>query len=156
MNPKFLWAGILLGIEFFVKPSFSLLSVVLILIALDLVTGVVKAKFQHKERTSEGYRRTVIKLLQYLGPVIVLYIGSKSIPEHSKLLKDISGYVMMFICYIEATSIFENLYEIDKKSMIAKFLYRPALVILKFGMEKNPVTQAADKIDAQNKSETKP
>ena len=146
MSPKLLWGGILLGLDLMINPSFKLLSVVLILIGLDLVTGVTKAKMKKIQRTSEGYRKTIVKLLQYLVPILVLYVAGKYIPEHKKMLQSASGYVMMFICYIEATSIFENLYEIDKKSMIARFLYKPALTILKFGIERNPVAEAAEKI----------
>ncbi len=151
MNPKLAWAGILLFIDFLVNPTFSLFTVGMLLMFIDLVTGITKAKFHHKERTSEGYRKTIVKLLQYIVPVVVLYLGAKFIPEHAVMLKKASGYLLMFICYIETTSIFENLYEIDKRSAIAKYLYRPMLVLLKFGMEKNPVSNAADKIAEQKK-----
>lgn len=148
MNPKFLWGGILLGIDLMINPSFKLFSVVLILIALDFITGITKAKFKKNARTSEGYRKTIVKVLQYIVPILVLWIAGRYIPEQKATLQSCSGYVMMFILYIEATSIFENLYEIDKTSMIAKYLYRPALVLLKVGIEKNAVTEAAKKVDA--------
>jgi hypothetical protein len=57
---------------------------------------------------------------------------------------------MLFIIYIEVTSIFENLYAIDNTSMISKYLYKPVLVILKFGIENNAVVKAADKIENTN------
>lgn len=151
MNPKLAWAGILLFLDFIINPTFGLFTAAIILMLIDLVTGIAKAKFQHRERTSEGYRKTVVKLLQYMVPVIVLYMGARFIPEHAIMLKKASGYLIMFICYIEATSIFENLYEMDKKSMIAKYLYRPALIVLKFGLEKNPVNNAAEKVNQQKK-----
>ena len=143
---KLLWAGILLGIDYFVKPSLSLFTVVLIAIALDFATGIMKAWFKKEARTSEGYRKTVVKIMQYAVPILVLYLAGKRIPEYHKLLTDASGYLMMFIIYIEVTSIFENLYDIDKKTVVSKYLYKPMLMILKFGIEKNPDTQAADKI----------
>lgn len=154
MNPKLLWGGILLGIDLMISPSFNLLTVVLILIALDFITGITKAKMKKKDRTSEGYRKTITKLLQYLVPILVLWVAGKYIPEHKAMLQSASGYVMMFICYIEATSIFENLYEIDKTSVISRFLYKPMLKILKLGIEKNPVTEAADKIPDTDKAPT--
>lgn len=151
MQAKLLWGVALLGIDFMIKPSFNVFSVMIIMIALDFLTGIAKAKIKKVNRTSEGYRRTVIKLMQYLIPVLVLWVSGKFLPEHKEMLQQISGYVMMFIIYIEVTSVFENLYEIDNKSSIAKFLYKPALTILKFGIEKNPVTSAAEKMREEEK-----
>lgn len=155
MNPKIVWAGILLGVEVILKPTLSLISVVFIAIAIDFLTGVVKAKFKKQARTSTGYRKTVTKLLQYIVPIIALEIGARNIPEIKNTLKQFSGYLMYFVLYVEFTSIIENLYEIDSKSMIAKFLYRPLLTILKVGIEKNPVTEAANKINNENKNKNK-
>jgi phage-related holin len=140
------WAGILLGLDFIAKPSLDLLSVVGAMVFLDLVTGVTKAKFQKKERTSEGFRKTITKLMQYSIPVVALWFGSKRIPEYANMLRGFSGFLMMFIIYVEATSILENLYAIDQRSMLSKYLYKPVLTLLKFGIEKNPVSEAADKI----------
>lgn len=149
---KLLWAGILLGIDLLVAPSLSLFGVVLAVIFIDLITGVMKAKMKKQQRTSEGYRKTLVKLMQYAIPVFLLWMAGKYIPEYTNRLQIASGFVMMFIIYIEVTSIFENLYEIDSKSTIAKVLYKPALTILKFGLEKNPVAAAADKIEDDKKN----
>lgn len=151
MQAKLLWGVALLGIDLLVKPTFSLFTVVLIAICLDFATGLMKAAFKKEARTSQGYRKTVVKISQYMIPILLLYIAGKQIPEHAALLKQASGYLMMFIIYIEATSVFENLYEIDKKTVVSKFLYRPALMILKFGIEKNAVVAAADKLEEKNK-----
>lgn len=155
MNAKLAWASMLLFIDFLAKPTLSLFTVVMILIALDFLTGVTKAKLKKQDRTSEGYRKTVTKLLQYMIPILVLWGASKFLPENKEMLQKIAGWVMMFINYIEATSIFENLYEIDKNSIISKFIYRPALLILKFGIEHNPVTKAADQLEKQQEEAEK-
>ena len=157
LSAKVFWAGTLLFIEFLVNPSFSMFGILLAAIGLDFLTGVVKAKFKKQDRTSEGYRKTVTKLMQYLIPILILWAAGKYIPEYKVRLHQASGWVMMFIIYIEVTSIFENLYEIDKKSMISKYLYKNALVLLKFGIENNAIKKAADNIDQQQeKEEIKP
>lgn len=143
---KVTWAAILLWFEFLVKPTFSLFGVLMAAIAIDFLTGIVKAKFKKEARTSEGYRKTVTKLLQYIVPVIILWGASTYIPEYSVRLKQASGWVTMFIIYIEVTSIFENLYEIDKKSVISRVIYRPMLTILKIGLENNAINQAAKEV----------
>lgn len=148
---KLLWAGILLGIELLVHPSLSLLSVLFTVIGLDFITGIAKAKMNKVQRTSEGYRKTIIKLMQYMIPILLLYVAGKWIPEYKFRLQQASGFVMMFIIYIEVTSICENLFEIDKKSPFSKYLIKPLLTILKFGIENNPITKAADQVEEQKK-----
>lgn len=154
-TPKLLWGGVMLFIDLIVNPSFELLGFVLGAIALDFVTGVTKAKFKKEARTSEGYRKTIVKVMQYIIPVLILWVASYRVPHYQNAIQQMAGWVMLFIIYIEVTSTFENLYEIDRKSVIAKYLYRPALKILKFGIEHNPVVDAAKKID-DKKEEQKP
>lgn len=147
---KLCWGGSLLLIDLLVNPTFALFAVVLVSIAMDFVTGIVKAKFKGVNRTSEGYRKTVVKLMQYIVPILILWGAGRYIPEYQLHLHRASGWVMMFIIYIEVTSIFENLYEIDSTSMISKYLYKPMLRILKLGIKNNPVNisqkKAADEL----------
>ena len=123
---KIFWGVTLLFIDVLIHPSFNMFFVVLGAILLDFITGIAKAKFQKIARTSEGYRRTVVKLMQYIVPILVIWIASKRVPGYEATLKEIGGWLMLFITYIEVTSIFENLYEIDKKSVIGKYVYKPA------------------------------
>lgn len=146
LTAKFTWAAILLWFDFFMKPSLSLMGVVMATVAIDFITGVIKARMQRKARTSTGYRKTLTKLSQYIVPVVVLYGASYYIPEYTERLRQASGFVMLFIIYIEVTSIFENLYSLDQKTPISKYMYKPVLTILKFGIEHNPVVEAAENI----------
>lgn len=150
---KIFWGGTLLFIDVMIHPSFNMFFIVMGAIGLDFITGVAKAKFNKVARTSEGYRRTVVKLMQYIIPILVIWISSKRVPGYESTLKEIGGWLMLFITYIEATSIFENLYDIDKKSVISKYVYKPALKLLKFGIENNPVTKAAEQLDSKTKTE---
>jgi len=150
MNPKLLWAGLLLGIEVILRPDLKILTAVFIVVAIDLITGIIKAKIKGVARTSEGYRRTVSKCVQYFVAILVLYGASKIIPEQANTLKQASSYICLFVIYIEITSIFENLYEMDQLSSFSKFFIRPVLTVLKFGIEKNPIAAAAEKFTKDN------
>ena len=150
---KIFWGGILLFIDIMTLPTFKLFYVLVAAIGIDFVTGIIKAKMQKKARTSQGYRKTVVKLMQYIVPVLVIWMGSKNIPEYANTLKEIGGWLMLFIIYIEFTSILENLYEIDQKSIIAKYVYRPGLKILKFGIENNQMVKAADELEKKQAEE---
>jgi hypothetical protein len=150
LNAKIFFGSVFAFFEFLTKPTFSIFGLVLGAILLDFITGVTKAKFKKQDRTSEGYRKTIVKLLQYIIPILILWAAGRWIPEYKEKLQQASGFVMLFIIYIEVTSIFENLYAIDNTSMISKYLYKPVLVILKFGIENNAVVKAADKIENTN------
>lgn len=103
---KIFWGVTLLFIDVLIHPSFNMFFVVLGAILLDFITGIAKAKFQKIARTSEGYRRTVVKLMQYIVPILVIWIASKRVPGYEATLKEIGGWLMLFITYIEVTSIF--------------------------------------------------
>ena len=153
---KIIWGGIIAGIDLMVKPTLSLLQVVGVCIVFDLVTGITKAVLNKKQRTSEGYRKTVIKILQYSGPILVLYGAGLKIPEYKDQLHIFCGWVMMFIIYIEVTSIFENLYEIDKRSPISRYGYKNILKILKFGLTHNELAEAAKREKQSEKEKSDP
>lgn len=163
---KLIWALILLGINIILSPRATTIAIVFILIVMDFITGIIKAKLAGTARTSEGYRKTLKKIPGYILIPIVLWLGgvyadthvpkdsdSHTMLEVAKILKEASGWVMLFIIYIETTSIFENLYEIDKKSPFNKYFIRPLLIFLKIGIEHNPLIEAADKLKHDNKDE---
>ena len=157
-TPRILWAGILLGIDLVARPKAGLLAAVFILVLLDFITGVVKAKLKGVARTSQGYRKTIIKMMQYVIAILIFigggYFLKSAVPpdadgnivQVASILTQASSYVMLFIMYIETSSIFENLYDIDQDSPFSKNFIKPVLRVLKFGIEKNPISRAADTI----------
>lgn len=151
------WGGVLLFIDVkFLTPKFELIWAVLGCIIIDFGTGVLKSVIHKRARTSQGYRKTAVKLSQYLIPVFVLFavtwVAKKNAPEYELTIRQVNGFIMYFIMYIELTSILENLYEIDSRSMIAKYVYKPLLKILKFGIENNPMLEAADKLKTEQEN----
>lgn len=167
MNPihlaKISWGFFMLGIDLIATPRVTTIGLIIVLVAVDFITGIIKAKMNRVARTSEGFRKTLTKIMQYTIVPLMFWIGDVYARSHAStapdpatmikvanLLKDSGGWVMLFIIYIEITSIFENLYEIDKKNAFANII-RPILVILKFGIENNPFRRAADKLIVENK-----
>lgn len=148
--PKLCWSLVLLGIDFIIHPTLDILYFVLLGIAIDFFTGVIKSKIKKIPITSDGYRRTLIKMIQYLTPIIGLACAAKAIPEYNNRLMMACGFTMMFVIYVEITSIFENLYDIDSTSSMSKYFFKPILSILKFGIRNNPLT----KIDNNKNEET--
>jgi phage-related holin len=152
---KIAWGGLLIFIDVaFLTPKFNLIWVLCAFIIVDFITGVIKAKIHKKARTSAGYRKTIIKVSQYLIPVFGLFglswLAKTYAPDKEIMIKQVNGFIMYFIMYIELTSILENLYEVDNTSTVAKYLYKPLLKILKFGIENNPAAKAAGQIKDDN------
>lgn len=157
MKSKFLITilGTLLNIKFNFLPTPNLLLVMGVAIVLDFLTGILKSVILKKVRTSEGYRKTVIKFTQYGGSVVVgmllKYIGAMNsdmanIAQYAEYLTD--GLVI-FIIFIELTSVLENVYAIDQETPFSKYLVGPLLKLLTFQIRNNPVTKLKNPDDAQ-------
>lgn len=80
---------------------------IFILLLLDLITGIRKARFKKESITSSGLRRTVSKLLEYS----IAILASQVFTFVFKLDLTLSYYVALFIATIELKSIFENISE---------------------------------------------
>lgn len=145
-------AGIftLLNATFNWIPSTSLLMTMGLAIVLDFVTGVIKAVVLKNDRTSEGYRRSVVKFTQYGGAVLVSMLLSYLAEQNQQFIQ-LQTYInylgnglLSFIIFIEATSVFENMYAIDNKTPFSRYFIKPLLKILTFQIANNPLTKIKD------------
>lgn len=154
---KILSIALLLFIKITFLPSVSLLSYMAIAMVLDFVTGIAKAKVLNQARTSAGYRRSVIKFLQYGGSIAVSLIlanagESKATDPFRAIFSHFNDGLLLFIIYIEATSVFENLYAIDNKTSISRYFIAPVLKILTWQIKNNPIiTQIESKQGKEDK-----
>ena len=146
-----------LNIKFEFITGFALIICLIVAIGFDLITGVTKARIRGELATSFGYRKTIIKVAQYLGTfAIVLFIRLMilAMQEHFKIKSDMYGNmkyldyathaVLIFSIFIEFTSALENLSEIDKKSPFSRYIIQPLLRLLTFQLKNNPFKRAAD------------
>lgn len=152
---KYTIAAVLMFIKFQFFPSTSLLFWMAVAICLDFFTGVAKAASKGEARTSEGYRKTIVKAFQYLGAlaagVILANAGIGTNNEHvQSLLLFVNDGLCVFIIFIEITSVFENLVELDKHSMMSKYFFTPALRLLTFQIKNNPVAKSAGELSTKN------
>lgn len=100
-------------------PIETVLATTLVLVAVDLVTGVIAAKKQGLPITSAGFGRTVSKLAVYevavlVGFLVEQYMTGAAIP--------ISKIISAFIALTETTSIVENLNIITGTNLFASLL----------------------------------
>lgn len=143
----------LLNIQTGFLPKADLLIIMGIALVLDFLTGVVKAVFKGTKRTSMGYRKTIIKFIQYGSAIMIgmgiSYLGTQ-IEEYNKGWANVSKYMNWFnngllilIILIEITSIFENIYELNRKSKFSRYVINPALKILTVQIKNNPMTKVS-------------
>lgn len=152
---KALFVSTLLFLKLAFLPDFNMLTLLFFCMVIDFLTGIWKAKVKKQVRTSEGYKRTVTKFIQYafalLAAYALAYVANENGSEGMQILAPylIDG-LAVFIIYIEVTSVFENLYAIDSSTMISKFFFKPILSILTFQIKNNPVVKHAEGIEETN------
>jgi phage-related holin len=129
-------------------PSVNLLLWMSIAIVVDFATGVAKAIVHKKPRTSTGYRGSLTKIIQYIGAITAIIILNSVIAitatvntiDHTVIAKYLNDGIVIFIIYIEVTSIFENLYACDQTSKFSKFVITPLLKLLTLQLKGTPLT----------------
>jgi phage-related holin len=137
----------LLNINFKLIPNADLLLVMSLAIVLDFVTGVAKSVILKKARTSEGYRKTVVKFLQYGGALaaggILKHLSGKQSDMVSldKYITYCNTGLLIFIIFIEVTSILENISEMDRKTPFSIYFIQPLLRIMTFQIRNNALTR---------------
>jgi len=146
---KTVFAGTIAFINLKFFPDVNLLLAIFVLMVLDFLTGIWKAKMKNEVRTSKGFQRTVNKFLQYAGAIVcgffLGFIAEQKGGEGVQILVPyLNDFLAAFICFIELASIFENLYEIDSESPISKYFFKPVLSLLTFQIKNNPVVKQAN------------
>lgn len=123
-----------------VLPPPTLLLWLGITMVLDFITGVAKAIKNDEPRTSTGFRRTVMKFIQY-GGAISIGIILANISDMQKdsasetLYRYFSNSMLSFIIFIEIKSIIENMVEVSPKSDFTKLFLNPIHEILSLDLK---------------------
>lgn len=137
MKLSFLIGSItLLSIKLKFIPNTNLLFWVMVIVAIDFVTGVAKAKMQKEATTSSGFRKTIIKLIQYFGVGALIVVLGNAIEDKTGYLQYADDGVFVFMIYIESTSILENLVALAPNSKISKVVFENLLKLLTLTIQK--------------------
>jgi len=116
-------------------PDASLTFWLFIAMVLDFLTGYYKAYAIGEDRTSSGIRKTVVKLIQYLGALVLVTIF-QNINKEAKLGIYLDDGVIIFILFAETVSILENLIAISPESPLTKFLFKPLHALLTLAIKR--------------------
>lgn len=120
----------------------GLYSYMVLAIFFDLITGLIKSYVNKIPITSSGYRRTVGKILQYAG-VILLGLMLQESAVHTQVewiepgvLTLFNKSLVCFIILIEATSILENLLEASPNSKFSELIIKPLHALITFSFKR--------------------
>lgn len=128
----------------FLFPKWELFVALTLAMTFDFVTGFMKAKILKVNRSSEAFRKTIKKIIQYFTAIIVVIfvINLIRFEKTSTWIKDYAFFlqngVMMLMIYIELVSILENAIAIDKTSRFAKMFIIPFHRLLTAQLKENP------------------
>lgn len=139
-----------LSIKFF--PSAMLVFWLVIAVALDLITGVMKAWSKGEGTTSTGLRRTVVKIFSYVGTIIMVIIlvnmiGFVDVSNKYNLtilIDSLTG----FMVFIELYSICENIAEAYPNSPLVEYMISPLIKFLKGKLKHNHISNDNTNDDA--------
>ncbi|MEG0697316.1 phage holin family protein [Algoriella sp.] len=131
--------------QIFIYPDWILFIALTFLMAIDFMTGFMKAKFLKVNRSSEAFRKTVKKIIQYCSAIIVVIVilNLMRFDQSNQFFKDYSNWlqngVIVLMVYIELTSILENAIAIDKTSTFSKVFIIPFHRLLTLQLKSNPM-----------------
>lgn len=87
-------------------PAQGMLTTALLLIVIDLITGILASKKQGKKINSSGLQRTIVKLLVYEISIMLAFLTETYLLNHSI---PVSNIVAGFVGITELKSCLENL-----------------------------------------------
>ena len=133
-SPPFL--GIFLGCTWFnltYLPTANFMFILGIAVFVDLITGIAKAWTKGENTTSSGLRKTITKLIQYGGFIIVgvlllnITIGDSNLARYRTVIDG----CFLFMILIELISICENVVEVSPDSKIVRYVINPFMKLIK-------------------------
>ena len=110
-----------------IYPSPLLLIGVMLMIFLDLLSGVRKAAKNGEATSSRGLRNSFDKATTYfsLNLAVLVIVNITNIADKEKHFVDWLGYstntLLIACCYVELKSILENLIDINSEKVVVKF-----------------------------------
>lgn len=138
-------------------PNFHLTLILVLTIAIDFVSGIMKSIAANQPVISRKLRRTIFKSNMY-GLIIVLSFACRSMLQgQNNVLYDFIGQlinngVITTLIYIETLSILENLIAMDQGGPISKLL-KPAHLFLSWKIKSALMELMGKQYDEQHKSE---
>jgi phage-related holin len=102
-------------------PVQPMLYAALSLVMVDLFTGLLAARRRKEKITSQGLKRTVIKLLVYEFAIVLAYITERYLTQG---ILPIANIMSSFVGVTELKSVLENVNEISGGSLLSTIIQK--------------------------------
>lgn len=100
-------------------PAKEMIFTSLVLITVDLITGILAARKEGTPITSAGLRRTIVKLAVYEGAIILGYLTQRYLTTDAV---PVANIIAGFVGITELTSCMENLNKISDGKILKVLL----------------------------------
>lgn len=121
-------------------PAPMLFFWLVVAVAGDLFTGLLKSWSKGQSTKSVGLRRTIMKIGAYMLTIIgvIIFVNMIGIADtnNSVDLKYLIDFLLAFMVFIEIYSMFENISEAYPDSLLVKYLVAPIMKLLKGRLDK--------------------
>lgn len=124
--------------------------ILMVVMTLDLMTGLLKSWKRGHFTTSTGFKQTAIKIGTYAAIVLTVSALATVLDDISPTIVDYAFVVSAtvgFLTFIEIFSIFENIYALDPNSKLSRYLATPVIKWLKGYLKDNPPTEGLPESD---------
>ena len=126
-------------------PSGMLMMLLAGSVLLDLITGILKAWSKKICSKSEGFKRTIIKIMVYCATIVVVVIlfniiGLVDVNNKYDLTFLVNGQIA-FMIFIELYSVCENILIAYPNSPLTRFMIKPFIKFLKGRLNDNPINK---------------
>ena len=123
-----LFAGVLTPVSLFIEKyifaDWQFIKWLVLMMALDLITGIIKAVIKNETISSYGFRRTAMKGMQYSIFLIVMHILENYEIDNEKvgMFDWMTRGAYSFLIGIEGKSVLENIAVFDKRFDVSYFI----------------------------------
>ena len=140
-------------------PATMLLIYLVVAVAFDLMTGLLKSWSKGIATSSIGLRKTIIKIGSYVGTIVmvIILINLVDIMDSTDNfnLAILLDALMGFMVFIELYSICENISEAYPNSPLTKYMIGPIIKLLKGRLKNNPISKLNNNDNTANQGTSK-
>lgn len=108
----------LVALVAYIAPLGEVFWCMLLFVFADLLTGVYASRINHVATNSRRLRKSVVKLICYIGSMFLAFVAERSFGVEFGSHKMVGG----FICLVEFMSILENMATITGKEIFLNII----------------------------------
>jgi len=136
-------------LEIHYLPAPGKIALLVIVMLVDLCTGLIRSWKRGHVTTSHGLKQTAIKVGTYAAIIVAVAAMANVLADITPSVEEYYVYFVTgmvgFLTFVEIYSIFENIYESDPDSCLSVYVCGPALKWMRGYLKKNhPISRKTE------------